>query len=175
MRFFAVAAAVAFASTSASAARDGPSLSCGGLCFSGNFNDNGILQRAPQRSSLYGATPAGSVGAVTVNFASTDGSFAKNYSAAILADFTWKVTLDAMPTGGNYTATLSCDACAGSPAPQQRTYPRLNPAHRPEPTRQLTLAPNLASTTAHSLQPELRRRVLLHGPEQQLASPLVHF
>ena len=31
-----------------------------------------------------------------------------------------------------------------------RMYPRQNPAHRPEPTRQLTLAPNPASNAART-------------------------
>lgn len=88
---------------------------CGtSLCFSGSFNDNGLLQRTPQRSALYGTqAPAGVP--VSLTLTSEDGTYNKTFPATSGTDGTWKVLLDAMPTGGNYGAALSCPACSGPP------------------------------------------------------------
>ena len=93
---------------------------CGtSLCFSGQFNDNALLQRAPQRAALYGTlAPAGA--ALSLTLASADGAYNKTFAAASNADASWKVLLDAMPAGGNYSASLSCPTCTGPPvAPLQ--------------------------------------------------------
>ena len=42
------------------------------------------------------------------------------------------------------------DGMARGENSKNRLYPRQNPAHRPEPTRQLTLAPNPASNAART-------------------------
>ena len=91
---------------------------CGnGLCLSGQFNDNMILQRAPERAALYGTlAPAGAPLSVTLSGAANDGSlYNKTFAAASLPDGTWKVLLDPMATGGNYSAALSCPTCTGDP------------------------------------------------------------
>jgi len=91
---------------------------CGpGLCFSGQFNDNGILQRQPQRAALYGTLkPAGSPVTLTLSGSAADGtSYNKTFVGLSMADGTWKVLLDPMPTGGNYSAFLVCPSCTGDP------------------------------------------------------------
>ena len=81
---------------------------CGpGLCFSGQFNDNALLQRAPAAAVLYGS---GATGAVQLTLAGTagDGSaYNKTFTGAGAADGTWRVQLDPMPTGGNLSAALA--------------------------------------------------------------------
>ena len=47
--------------SAAAAAAAGPVLSCGdSLCFSGHFNDNAVMQRAPNKAAYYGSVPTGS-------------------------------------------------------------------------------------------------------------------
>jgi len=110
--------ALALTSCPAAAA---PFNSCGsGVCFSGNINHNAILQRAPERSAVYGsvntASPAGAQVVVTLAGTAADGSaYSKDFPAAVNADSTYKALLDAMPAWGNFTITATCSACAGSP------------------------------------------------------------
>jgi len=94
----------------------GPGLSCGSsLCFSGNFNDNGVLQRAPERSSYYGsATGSPASSSIFLTLAATDGRYTKTFSSQLNADNTWKITLDPLPMGGNYTTSVSCPTCTGA-------------------------------------------------------------
>jgi hypothetical protein len=105
--FFAVALVAA---TAAQVTPCGP-----GLCFSGQFNDNMILQRAPYRAAVYGTlAPAGS--AVSITLSTSDGSYNKSFPGTSDPETgTWKVLFDAMPTGGNYSAAISCPSCSGDP------------------------------------------------------------
>lgn len=98
------------------AVRAQPSLSCGtDLCFSSGLSTGAVLQRAPSRAALYGSAHANSpVGAaIVVTLRAVDGSYAKNFTGHTQSDLTFKILLDAMPTGGNYSATATCAACAG--------------------------------------------------------------
>ena len=87
-----------------------PSLSCSstGLCFASGLSSGAVLQRAPERAALFGSL-LGSAGAlVTVRLASTDGAYVRLFNASAAADLTWKVLLEPLPAGGNYSATASC-------------------------------------------------------------------
>lgn len=93
-----------------------PSLSCGtDLCFASGLSTGAVLQRAPSRAALYGSVHANSNPGtpVVVTLTSTDGTFTKNYTGVVASDLTWKVILDPMQTGGNYTATATCVSCTG--------------------------------------------------------------
>ena len=103
--------------SAAAAAAAGPVLSCGdSLCFSGHFNDNAVMQRAPNKAAYYGSVPTGSPAgvAVSLTLAAADGSYSKQFTTNAMGDGTWKVVLDPMPTGGNYSASISCPQCSGS-------------------------------------------------------------
>ena len=39
--------------------------------------------------------------------------YSKTYHTTAMADSTWKVLLDPMPAGGNYTAVATCQSCPG--------------------------------------------------------------
>ena len=83
------------------------SLSCGpSLCFASGLSTGAVLQRAPSRAALFGSAPLASVGApLSVALVSAaDGSVMQNISTTIASDGTWKVVLDAVSTGGNYSA-----------------------------------------------------------------------
>lgn len=93
---------------------------CGSsLCFSGQFNDNMILQRAPYRAAVYGTlAPAGAPVTVTLSGLSGDGSaYNKTFAGMSNPDGTWKVLFEALPAGGNYSAAVSCATCSGDPVP----------------------------------------------------------
>ena len=93
--------------------------SCGqSVCFSGSFSHNAVLQQAPQRASLYGASGTNyTVGSpMTLKLEGTGPTGAhynKTWSTVSGADGTWKVLLDAMPAWGNFTATIFCPTCLG--------------------------------------------------------------
>ena len=96
-----------------SAVVSGQSSSCGAnLCFSSGFGSGGVLQRAPARAALYGSAPASCVAGVSLRLFSVDGGYSKVFSSPLASDGTWKLLLDAMPTGGNFSAAASC---AGQP------------------------------------------------------------
>ena len=88
---------------------------CGpGLCFSGQFNDNALLQRAPARAALYGTlAPADAPLSLTLAGTADDGTAFNKTFVATTSGITWKVILDAMPTGGTYSAALACPTCTG--------------------------------------------------------------
>jgi len=95
--------------------------SCGSsLCFSGAFADSAVLQRAPARAAYYGATgnPPQSEVPIELSLVGTmeDGTslYNKTFLTTSLRDGTWKVLLDPMPTGGVFTATVTC--CSGQKA-----------------------------------------------------------
>ena len=96
--------------------------SCGNsLCFAGVFADGMVLQRAPARAAYYGATGAPPVAgaAISLTLAGTldDGTaYNTTFAATSMADGTWKVLLDPMPTWGSFSATVACAACAGNGA-----------------------------------------------------------
>jgi hypothetical protein len=92
-----------------------PSLSCGAdLCFASGLSTGAVLQRAPSRAALYGSVHKNSRpgSSVIVTLASADG-YAKNFSGAVASDLTWKVLLDPIATGGNFSATATCSSCTG--------------------------------------------------------------
>jgi hypothetical protein len=73
------------------------------------------LQRAPERSSYYGsATGSPASSSIFLTLAATDGSYTKTFSSQLNADNTWKITLDPLPMGGNYTTSVSCPSCTGA-------------------------------------------------------------
>ena len=93
-----------------------PSLSCGtDLCFASGLSSGAVLQRAPSRAALFGSVHENSSpgSTVIVTLASSDGTFSKNFTGRVNADLTWKVILDPIQTGGNYSATASCASCTG--------------------------------------------------------------
>jgi hypothetical protein len=112
------ALALALAFSPAAAA---PFNSCGsGVCFSGNINHHAILQRAPERSAVYGsvnaASPAGAQVVVTLAGTAADGSaYSKDFPTTVGADSTYKALLDAMPAWGSFSLKATCATCAGSP------------------------------------------------------------
>ena len=103
----------------ASALPAGVGRDCGqSVCFSGNFAHNAVLQRAPQRAALYGASganfSAGTAMTLTLAGVGPDGAaYNKTWPTASGADGTWKVLLDPLPAWGNYSATISCPLCSG--------------------------------------------------------------
>ena len=100
------------------AAKIAPSLSCSsaGLCFASGLSSGAVLQRAPARAALYGSLLGAPGAAVSVRVAAADGSYSKTFFATAAADLTWKVLLDPMPAGGNFTAEASCPKCTGRKA-----------------------------------------------------------
>ena len=115
-------AAAAMATTLAAAAPAGPGLTCGdSLCFSGGFAHNAVLQRAPLRAALYGASGRNFTSGtpISLSFMGVDGGGARvnlTLPTASGADGTWKVLLPPFPAGGNFTARVSCPLCVGGPA-----------------------------------------------------------
>jgi len=109
-----------------SASSDRPVLSCSidSICFSGHFNDNGVMQRGPGHSAYYGSVPLASPAnaPISLTISAADGSYNKTFSSIVNEDRTWKVILgDPMQEGGNYTAFVSCPTCPGNTTQQQAT------------------------------------------------------
>jgi len=81
-----------------------------------------VLQQAPSSASLYGSVPDGSPKGVTVSVQlNSSTGYSKTFSTSaytVTASGTqnWKILLDPMTVGGDYTAGLSCASCAGSPS-----------------------------------------------------------
>lgn len=97
-------------------AKVAPSLSCSskGVCFASGISTGAVLQRAPEKSALYGSITGTPGAKVTLLLSSVDGTYRKVYNTTAAADLTWKVLCDPMPTGGNFTATVSCTSgCTG--------------------------------------------------------------
>lgn len=107
------AAALVAASTCATAA---PVSSCNpaALCFSGGLSSGAVLQRAPARAALYGSVPLAAAGAVVsvrlVSEGGGGGAYNKSFDATSDADGVFKVLLDPMPAGGNFSATATTRA-----------------------------------------------------------------
>ena len=100
MRLLLVSAACALAR--------GGSLSCGSsLCFASGFGSGGVLQRAPARAAIYGSSP---LPCSTLNLwlNASDGSSSRIFHGSTAADLTWKILLDPMAMGGNYSLDISC-------------------------------------------------------------------
>jgi sialate O-acetylesterase len=106
------------------AASDPASLSCGpSLCFASGLSTGAVLQQAPARAALYGSAPAGSAPGsqvvVTLTAAATtttttttpQDQYTASFSSPLAADGTWKVLLDPLSAGGNFSATVACASC----------------------------------------------------------------
>jgi hypothetical protein len=68
-----------------------------------------VLQRGGstgQRAALYGSVGVGEAGNVTLTLTSVAG-YTKTFACELRSDHTWRVLLDAMPTGGNFSATVA--------------------------------------------------------------------
>ena len=85
--------------------------------FSGVFDDNMVLQRAPSRAAVFGTTsnftsqPTAAV--VTVEVTTADeftGKVltSKSYTANVTEDGSWKVLLEAAEAGGDVSITCAC-------------------------------------------------------------------
>jgi hypothetical protein len=83
-----------------------------GANFSAVFGDGIVLQRGPSKAQLFGfAGNSWSLPAtirVNVTIANADQSSSSAYSAPVRADGTWKVVLDAQPSGGDVTLSVAC-------------------------------------------------------------------
>ena len=103
---------------------DKPVISCGStVCFASGIGSGMVLQQAPSRAALYGSVPDGSPAGVTVTVQlnSTNGDYSKTFStnAYVVTSSgsqNWKILLDPMSVGGNYTARLTCTTCSGNAA-----------------------------------------------------------
>ena len=92
--------------------------------FSGVFDDNMVLQRAPAKAAVFGTTSnftsEATAAKVTVEVTSADqftGELhaSKTYTANVAEDGSWKVLLDAAEAGGAYTITCACTSgCVNS-------------------------------------------------------------
>lgn len=84
--------------------------------FSSVFSDNAVLQRAPQRSAVFGTATPGA--AVTVTLAGPQPFSAPPVVVTSSADpalhGTWKVVLPARAAGFGYSVTAMCTGCANS-------------------------------------------------------------
>ena len=99
-----------------------PNASAGGLppmpaTFSGVFDDNMVLQRAPSRAAVFGTasnfTSQPTAAIVTVEVTIADeftGELlaSKAYNAAVAGDGSWKVLLEAAEAGGDVSITCAC-------------------------------------------------------------------
>ena len=77
--------------------------------FSGVFDHNMVLQRAPSMAALYGS--AGNVtgsAKVTVHVSSSDRDVSKTYTSSVDDEGNWKVLLDPAEAGGHYTMSVAC-------------------------------------------------------------------
>lgn len=90
-----------------------PALSCSnlGVCFASGLSTGAVLQRAPNRASLYGSALGAAGAALHVTLASSDGALSHTVNTTLSSDGTWRVLLPAMPAGGNFSATVNCPAC----------------------------------------------------------------
>ncbi len=62
---------------------------------------------------LYGSLLGAAGARVSVRLASTDGAYVRVFNATAAADLTWRVLLEPMPAGGNFSARAECAAgCA---------------------------------------------------------------
>lgn len=81
-----------------------------------------VLQQAPSSAALYGSVPDGSPKGVTVSLQlNSSTGYSKTFSTSAFTvtesgTQNWKILLDPMTVGGDYTASLSCASCAGSPS-----------------------------------------------------------
>jgi len=93
-----------------------PSLSCSdvGICFASGLSTGAVLQRAPEKATLFGSLKGSAGTTIQLRLVSTDGRYSKVFKTTASSDLTWRVTLDPMPIGGNYSATVSCTGCVGS-------------------------------------------------------------
>ena len=92
--------------------------------FSGVFDDNMVLQRAPAKAAVFGTTSnftsEATAAKVTVEVTSADqftGELlaSKTYTANVAEDGSWKVLLDAAEAGGAYMITCACTSgCVNS-------------------------------------------------------------
>eukprot|EP00117_Sycon_ciliatum_P038771 scpid54146/ scgid28761/ Sialate O-acetylesterase; Sialic acid-specific 9-O-acetylesterase; Yolk sac protein 2; Sialate O-acetylesterase small subunit; Sialate O-acetylesterase large subunit len=85
--------------------------------FSGVFDDNMVLQRAPAKAAVFGSAMnlSSSTATVTVTVSSAEGS-SKTYAAQVSENnMNWKVLLDPAEAGGDYTITCACtQGCVNS-------------------------------------------------------------
>jgi hypothetical protein len=123
--------------------------------FSGVFTSHAVLQRAPQRASLFGTAKPGA--SVTVSVAGPNGYTFTTPPATVVSDpsdpavhGTWRVLLEPRPAGLGYTLRAACDGCTNSTggtntnelgawsgaAPQSAACPLARPLHTvPAPSR----------------------------------------
>ena len=85
------------------------------VLFSAAFNDHMVLQRAPQKASVFGtATPGASV-TVTLtgpNYTYTSTPVTVVNSSDISLNGTWKVLLPSCNAGFGYTVQVVCTGCS---------------------------------------------------------------
>ena len=99
------------------------SVSCGSsLCFASGFGTGGVLQRAPARAAVYGSAPAPGCASLTLWLNASDGSSARAYHGATAADNTWKILLEPVATGGNYSLTIACVVTGQSVTISDQTF-----------------------------------------------------
>jgi hypothetical protein len=85
-----------------------------GLFFSGVFGHGMVLQRGPEKASVFGkingtTSPANTKVSVTVT--PEDGS-SYSVKATVNADMTWKALLEPEAAGGSYEITAECTTCS---------------------------------------------------------------
>eukprot|EP01060_Flectonema_neradi_P030374 TRINITY_DN4390_c0_g1_i3.p1 TRINITY_DN4390_c0_g1~~TRINITY_DN4390_c0_g1_i3.p1 ORF type:complete len:608 (+),score=103.46 TRINITY_DN4390_c0_g1_i3:60-1883(+) len=83
----------------------------GTITFTDHIQDHMVLQRAPQKASVYGTlTPSSTDGDVTVT-AKVSGS--SSYSVTGIVDGnSWIAYLQPTDAGGNYSITVDCNGCS---------------------------------------------------------------
>ena len=98
------------------------------LCIAHPTNDHAVLQRAPAHAAVTGSVPAafrpkGAAAVVTLVLTQLDPAPATNktYTALINPDNTWKVVLDAHPTGGNFSLVATCSSGCVDTGPTNNT------------------------------------------------------
>eukprot|EP01050_Picozoa_sp_SAG11_P011917 SAG11_NODE_1295_length_5275_cov_3.069165_7_plen_202_part_00 len=88
--------------------------------FAGNFGDNMVLQRSPQRAAVYGTATPGAQVQLVFEQPGSGFLFSKTVSAssspAAEQHGTWKVLLPARPVGTDYTLTVTCSSCPNTTA-----------------------------------------------------------
>jgi len=80
------------------------------LCFASGLSTGAVLQRggtSGQRAALYGSVGAGESGNVSLVLTSVGGGYSKTFPCDLRGDRTWRLLLDPMPTGGNFSATVA--------------------------------------------------------------------
>jgi len=90
-----------------------------GVFFAGVFTDHVVLQRAPQKSAVYGVVVGGSAATkVTVGGVgpSPVEALVDASTVALFGYARWKAFLPPMPAGSNFTIKASCTGCTGSTA-----------------------------------------------------------